>query len=144
MKAGINNETEDLKNEVDSTTYENLLQAYTELKKSQKELERVNQQLAEKVLTFQVKKNRYNNLTGNEPSAELVVSEAFNRGILASLISRVTDDGKGFDTTRENKTHGLTSIRERMLSINGGLSLNSEPGKGATVCAVIPKIKPIQ
>jgi hypothetical protein len=144
MKAGVSNEIEDLKNEVDSTTYENLLQAYTQLEKSQKELERVNQHLAEKILAFQVKKVRYSNLHENEPSAELVASEVFNRRILASLISRVTDDGKGFDTTRENNTHELISMRERMLSINGGLSVSSEPGKGTTICAVIPKIKPIQ
>ena len=90
MKEGVSNEIEDLRSEVDCTTYKNLLQAYTQLEKSQKESELVNQQLAEKVLTFQAKETWYSNLDENEPSAELVASEAFNRGILASLISHIT------------------------------------------------------
>ena len=117
MKEGVSNEIEDLRSEVDCTTYKNLLQAYTQLEKSQKESELVNQQLAQKVLTFQAKETWYSNLDENELSAELVASEAFNRGILASLISHITVidcEGKMLTVNRAwddfAKANGVTTL----------------------------------
>ena len=70
--------------------------------------------------------------------------------ILVSMLEKkdtielsITDDGVGFDTTQKNNTYGLISMRERMLSINGWLTVSSKPGAGTTICAVIPKIEPI-
>lgn len=51
----------------------------------------------------------------------------------------VADDGKGFDTIQKRQTLGLVGLRERAISINGQLQINSEPGKGTTVLAQIPK-----
>ncbi len=51
----------------------------------------------------------------------------------------VTDDGKGFDTIQKRQTLGLVGLRERAISINGQLQINSEPGKGTAVLAQIPK-----
>ena len=53
----------------------------------------------------------------------------------------ITDDGKGFDTGKKTNTIGLIGMRERCISINGVLTIYSEPGNGTTICAVIPKIK---
>jgi PAS domain S-box-containing protein/LPXTG-motif cell wall-anchored protein len=52
---------------------------------------------------------------------------------------RITDDGKGFDVKVKKNTLGLIGLRERAVSINGKLSVESQAGKGTTVLAVIPK-----
>ena len=51
----------------------------------------------------------------------------------------ISDNGKGFDTNQKKDTLGLIGMRERTLSINGKLSIKSEPGKGTTICTIIPK-----
>jgi two-component system sensor histidine kinase UhpB len=53
---------------------------------------------------------------------------------------KIIDDGKGFDTTVTKNTLGLIGLRERAVSLNGSLRIESEPGKGTIVSATIPKI----
>lgn len=55
------------------------------------------------------------------------------------LYLSIADNGKGFDTKRKTSTLGLIGMRERALSVNGKLSLKSVPGKGTSICAIIPK-----
>ena len=47
----------------------------------------------------------------------------------------ITDNGIGFDTgtTKQNASLGLLSMKERALSIDAELSIESEPGKGTTI-----------
>jgi PAS domain S-box-containing protein len=51
----------------------------------------------------------------------------------------IIDDGKGFEIEQQKQTSGLTSIRERVASINGQLTIHSEPGKGTRVSVAIAK-----
>lgn len=51
----------------------------------------------------------------------------------------IADDGKGFDTTLTKNTLGLVGLRERAASVNGNLRIQSKPGGGTTVHAIIPK-----
>jgi PAS domain S-box-containing protein len=51
----------------------------------------------------------------------------------------VTDNGKGFDVTQRKNTLGLIGLRERALSLNGALYIESVIGSGTTISAVIPK-----
>ena len=51
----------------------------------------------------------------------------------------ITDDGKGFDLSQRKNTLGLIGLRERALSLNGELNIESTIGKGTDICAVIPK-----
>jgi PAS domain S-box-containing protein len=53
----------------------------------------------------------------------------------------VTDNGIGFDhrdKSRHQKGLGLTSMRERVRSLNGFLNIHSRPAAGTKVCAWIP------
>jgi signal transduction histidine kinase len=52
----------------------------------------------------------------------------------------VSDNGKGFDPgeIKSKKTFGLLGIRERLLLINGEMTLNSAPGKGTRLMVRIP------
>ena len=51
----------------------------------------------------------------------------------------ISDDGKGFDISQATQTSGLTSMRKRAISINGQLTIRSEPGKGTSVAVTIKK-----
>lgn len=52
----------------------------------------------------------------------------------------VTDDGCGFDLNLVDlrKSFGILGMRERLLAAGGNLSVESAPGAGTTVCAVLP------
>ncbi|TCV85402.1 PAS domain-containing sensor histidine kinase [Sulfurirhabdus autotrophica] len=53
----------------------------------------------------------------------------------------VKDDGIGVDEGKRmanRKSFGLTGIRERAIMMGGELSLDSSPGKGATLTVVVP------
>jgi signal transduction histidine kinase len=51
----------------------------------------------------------------------------------------VRDDGKGFDPARiRPSTHGLAGMRHRVEAAGGRLSLDSRPGGGTRVAAVLP------
>ncbi|MEI9809410.1 MAG: ATP-binding protein [Bacteroidota bacterium] len=50
----------------------------------------------------------------------------------------IIDDGKGFDSTRKNKSLGLLGMKERAHIMGGTLTINSEPGKGTTVTVSVP------
>jgi signal transduction histidine kinase len=54
---------------------------------------------------------------------------------------RVRDDGRGFDpeaAIRAGRSRGLVGMRERAELLGGELRIESAPGEGATVTAVIP------
>ncbi|MEP6949913.1 MAG: PAS domain S-box protein [Ginsengibacter sp.] len=51
----------------------------------------------------------------------------------------ITDDGKGFDVRQKKQTSGLTGIRERAISINGQLTIESKTGKGTRICIAVAK-----
>lgn len=52
-----------------------------------------------------------------------------------NLILTIQDNGRGFDYNSVNsqKHHGLIDIRERVLSLNGKLFINSQPNEGTTL-----------
>lgn len=52
----------------------------------------------------------------------------------------VIDDGKGFDVAQQKRKTGFTRMRERVISINGELSIQSEAGKGSRVCVSIARL----
>ncbi|MEO8174108.1 MAG: PAS domain S-box protein, partial [Sediminibacterium sp.] len=57
----------------------------------------------------------------------------------ANIYLTISDDGVGFDTNHRKNTLGLVGLRERALSIQGELKIQSEPGKGTRVSVIIPK-----
>ena len=62
------------------------------------------------------------------------ISEKNNRVYL-----HITDNGKGFNLDQKKKTPGLTIMRELANSIDGELIIESELGKGTTVCISVAK-----
>lgn len=50
----------------------------------------------------------------------------------------IKDDGAGFDTTDLTAGFGLARMRERAALLNGTLEIDSTPGDGTVVQAVLP------
>jgi signal transduction histidine kinase/ligand-binding sensor domain-containing protein len=55
---------------------------------------------------------------------------------------RVSDDGRGFDTTcpdaEPNRHYGLTTMRERAQELGGQVTISSTSGRGTIVEAIVP------
>jgi signal transduction histidine kinase len=68
--------------------------------------------------------------------AEVVRVELSNNG---KLVLRVADDGRGFDPAAERGSgFGLRSMRERVEALGGNLWVESRPGAGTTIEAIVP------
>lgn len=76
-----------------------------------------------------------------------VVKHAHARNVTVTLFRdeykialTVEDDGKGFDEKDERSylSLGLISMRERLANLNGQLIVNTAPGEGSVITAVIP------
>jgi NarL family two-component system sensor histidine kinase LiaS len=50
----------------------------------------------------------------------------------------VHDNGIGFDTTQPRRGLGLANMQERIMAVGGRLSIESQPGSGATILAQVP------
>ena len=63
------------------------------------------------------------------------------------LMLRISDDGKGMDTTKERKpnSYGTMGMRERVHNLGGTLNFSSVKGEGTSVEVVIPikQVKPV-
>ncbi|MFG2646104.1 GAF domain-containing protein [Streptomyces sp. NPDC048436] len=71
--------------------------------------------------------------------AERVRVTLVRRG--AGAVLRVTDDGSGFEPRaikRAGRHLGLVSMRDRAGGVGGGLTVESEPGKGTTIEMEVP------
>jgi signal transduction histidine kinase len=58
-----------------------------------------------------------------------------------NLILQVADDGCGFDSMAvraAKSTSGLSGMHERALLLGGELTIDSQPGKGTRLTAVLP------
>jgi PAS domain S-box-containing protein len=62
------------------------------------------------------------------------------RGISNTVCLTVRDDGRGFDsgTSLSGSGLGLTSMQERLNLVDGVLSIESRPGRGTTIRAIVP------
>jgi len=57
-------------------------------------------------------------------------------------ILEVSDNGKGFDPQRVRpSTHGLAGMRHRVEAAHGKLTVESTPGRGTRVTAMLPMVK---
>jgi signal transduction histidine kinase len=51
---------------------------------------------------------------------------------------RVRDDGRGFDAASVPRGSGLQNMADRLAALDGGVEIQSMPGRGATVIGRIP------
>ena len=55
----------------------------------------------------------------------------------------ITDDGKGFTMEHAAQSSGFTTIQQRVASISGNLSIQSDVGKGTKIQVTIPRHGPM-
>jgi signal transduction histidine kinase len=78
--------------------------------------------------------------------AQLITVKVGRKG--GVLLVRIADNGKGFDTgsiAGNDKSYGMTNMRERAELLDGTIKVESAPGIGTTITATIPisdRVKP--
>jgi len=75
------------------------------------------------------------NALKHSQAEELSLSVAVDDG---HLCVRVTDDGRGFDADGAPRAGGLLHMEDRVRSFRGELRIESTPGRGTSVVAVLP------
>jgi signal transduction histidine kinase len=56
-----------------------------------------------------------------------------------ALVLTVTDNGRGFDWTKNQTGFGLQGMRERVSALGGELTIASQPGQGCQIRAQLPR-----
>ncbi|MCA9705614.1 MAG: sensor histidine kinase [Myxococcales bacterium] len=87
---------------------------------------------------YRVVQETLTNITRHAQPSHVQVRLWSERG---AVTVRIRDDGRGFDpdaAIRAGRSRGLVGMRERAELLGGELTIQSAPGEGATVTAVIP------
>lgn len=87
---------------------------------------------------FRLYQESLTNVARHAQAQQVVASIEVEDG---ELVLKVSDNGKGFDTSNKNghpKTLGLLGMNERVLMMKGKLDISSTPGKGTTVTVKVP------
>ena len=79
---------------------------------------------------FLIAKESVNNLIKYSECTEASIEFALSRSVLRLIIS---DNGKGFDTSKKYYRGGLPNMKFRAEKIGGKLSIRSEAGKGTSI-----------
>jgi PAS domain S-box-containing protein len=94
-----------------------------------------------KTILYQVIKELLNNVVKHSRAHNAQLMIDMENG---HLRAKVTDDGVGFDPRTLGAPNaeggfGLYSIKERLSAVDGSLSIESTPGTGTAVTAILPK-----
>ncbi len=99
-------------------------------------------QLPDEVATgiFRIVQESLTNVARHARASKVEITLLHENGELCLMVK---DDGIGVDVSKSmaRKSYGLTGIRERAIMMGGELSLDSSPGKGATLTVVVPMEK---
>jgi len=63
---------------------------------------------------------------------------SLRRGSNGEAVLEVDDDGRGFDPADATEGMGLANLRERARALNGSIRVDSRPGDGTVVRALLP------
>lgn len=57
------------------------------------------------------------------------------------VLLEISDDGRGFDLNKANKTvgHGLANMQTRVINVGGDLDVTTAPNEGTTILAWVPR-----
>ena len=84
---------------------------------------------------FLIFKEAVNNAIRHSRGSHVRIELSFDNGALQLTVQ---DNGRGFDTSKDHRGHGLFSIRQRVERIGGELKINSTPGRGTEVTLQAP------
>jgi signal transduction histidine kinase len=86
---------------------------------------------------FRIYQESLNNILKHADATHIVTTCSLENN---EIILSVSDNGKGFDTSKikTKKTLGLLGMKERVILLNGQFLLNSSPGMGTDITVKIP------
>lgn len=83
-------------------------------------------------------KEALNNMAKYSEATEATVTiTQFASGLLLS----VEDNGQGFDMDTRKPGHGITTMQQRALTLEGQLTIKTSPGKGTKINCLVPLAK---
>ena len=88
---------------------------------------------------FRITQEALANVVRHSGAGSVEIALIYANGDISLTIS---DDGDGFDVNNSHKGYGLKSMRERVDSLDGALSINSELGRGTSISCTLPAGKP--
>ncbi len=88
-----------------------------------------------KLNIYRIIQEQLNNITKYASAKAVKVSVTARNGTIGISI---TDDGVGFNVNKKRKGIGISNMINRVEAFNGQVSIESLPGKGTTVTAIIP------
>lgn len=91
--------------------------------------------LETKQAIFRLMQEALANVTRHSSAEKVDVTMSFKD---SSVEFCIIDDGVGFDAGQQHDGMGLDSMRERVESLKGDFSLQSEIGHGTKVCVILP------
>ena len=89
---------------------------------------------AKNIHLYRILQESLNNISRHAQATQVDISLQSTPNNLHLSIS---DNGSGFDN-KTTQGFGLLGIRERIESLNGTLQINSQPGHGTKLTAIIP------
>lgn len=97
----------------------------------------MDERLADKkeIFIFRIVQELLNNITKHAQASHVLVQLA-RHGHEVSIT--VEDNGKGFDTSKENRGAGLSSVKSRVEYLKGKVDIQSSPGQGTSVHITVP------
>lgn len=99
------------------------------------ELEQVDLSPSSRLSVFRLVQEALNNIAKYSQATEVEVVLRYEG---ERVLVCVSDNGKGFDTEAVRTTHGLVGMRYRVEAERGELRVQSAPGKGTTIKALLP------
>lgn len=86
---------------------------------------------------YRIAQEALHNIVKHAQASQVVLQLAWIDG---RLVLRVQDNGLGFDPSQTFPGHlGLRSMRERVMKLGGTFQIESEPGRGTSIRAQMPK-----
>ena len=100
--------------------------------------------MARRTALFRVAQEALTNVARHAKASQVEVSI---RKVPEGMCMRVADDGKSFRVkrvieSRGRKHLGLLGMRERLEMVGGGFAIESAPGQGTVIQALIPRSRP--
>jgi two-component system, NarL family, sensor histidine kinase UhpB len=91
------------------------------------------------IALFRIAQEALNNVAKHAQARVVKVLVEMQEG---EIVLAVTDDGRGFDPGERllrSKRWGMTTMRERAAAVGGRIAVQSAPGRGTTVRAMVPR-----
>jgi PAS domain S-box-containing protein len=92
----------------------------------------------QKLTLYRIVQEQLNNILKHAKASEISVDIALTP---EEIYLAITDNGKGFDTSKTEKGLGLNNITNRAEALGGKVTIQSAPGKGCKVAVHIPLLK---